>query len=367
MKWEAVDPSVPALFRRHPRLATGLPHRSFLPGPTPVEALTIPGLGGRSLLVKRDDVSCPLYAGNKPRKLEFLIGRAQARGVRRLVTTGGLGTNHGLATTILAREVGMETTLVLVDQPITPKVRESLLLYRAYGAEVVHGRNVPGTAAAVARILARCALRGERAELIPTGGTSPLGLVGIVSAGIELACQVERDELPEPAAIFVAVGTGGTLAGLALGLHLGGLASRLVGVLVTDILPPNERRLARLARSSLALLRRHDPGLPDDEIPADSFELARGELGPGYGASTPAAEAAVRSAASAGLSLETTYTGKCLAEILRRAGEDALPKGPVLFWNTYNGVDVAAHAPRHADIRELPGSIQRLLKEEEVR
>ena len=36
--------------------------------------------------------------------------------MQRLVTVGGLGTNHGLATTILGREAGLVTTLLLVDQ-----------------------------------------------------------------------------------------------------------------------------------------------------------------------------------------------------------------------------------------------------------
>ena len=107
-----------------------------------MEPLRIAGIGGAQLLVKRDDGSCTSYGGNKPRKLEFVIGSCLERGIRRLVTTGGLGTNHGLATTILGREAGLSTTLVLVDQPLTEKVRESLLFFAAYGAEV---RETPGT------------------------------------------------------------------------------------------------------------------------------------------------------------------------------------------------------------------------------
>ena len=126
----------PALFQRHPALARGIRHRPFLEGPSPVEPLSLPGLPEGRVFVKRDERSCPLYGGNKPRKLEFVIGEALARGARRLLTTGGLGTHHGLATTILAGEAGLACSLVLVDQPLSDEVVESLLLFAAYGARL---------------------------------------------------------------------------------------------------------------------------------------------------------------------------------------------------------------------------------------
>jgi D-cysteine desulfhydrase len=352
-----------ALFRRHPGLADRLPRHAFLSGVTPVTPLPLEGLGEGRLLVKRDDQSCSLYGGNKPRKLEFIIGAALSHGSRRLVTTGGLGTHHGLATTILGAEAGLATTLVLVDQPVTDEVRQSLLLFCAYGAEVIHGRNVPGTAARVLGVLAGAAVRGERPRLVPSGGSSAIANLGFVSAGLELAEQGEGGELPEPSELFVAVGTGGTLSGLLLGLRLAGLTTRVVGVLVTDILPPSPRRLVRQAHRSLRLLRRADPRIPACEITTRDFDLVAGQLGAGYGAPTQEAQVAVDTAAKAQLQLETTYTGKCLAEVLARAQRGALPNGPVLLWNTFNAVDVVARAPRRADPQELPASLQRLYRE----
>jgi D-cysteine desulfhydrase len=352
-----VNPSEHPLVRRYPALAGRLPLRRYVEWPTAVEPLALEGVEGAGGWVKRDDRSCPLYGGNKPRKLELLIGRALALRSRRLVTTGGLGTNHGLATTILGRAAGLATTLVLVDQPVTPKVRESLLLMCAHGAELVHGRGVAGAAVGVLAALARAGLRGERPYLVPTGGSSALGTLGFVGAALELAEQVAAGACPEPAELYVAAGSGGTFAGLVLGLRLAGLRTRAVGVLVTDLLPPSPARLARLARASLRRLRQLDPGVPELDLGAADFPLAARQLGPGYGASTPAAQAALGAAARAGLALETTYTAKCLAEIRERAREGAL-RTPWLFWNTYNGVDVAAHAPRRATVAELPASIR---------
>ncbi|MEE9608997.1 MAG: pyridoxal-phosphate dependent enzyme [Myxococcota bacterium] len=351
-----------SLLRAFPALCERLPRRPFICAPTPVEPFPLDGLPPGALLVKRDDRSCPLYGGNKPRKLEFLIGAARARGSRRLVTTGGLGTHHGLATAILGAEAGLATTLVLLHQPVTKAVGRALLLDAAYGAELVYGAQVTGVALQTARVLALSAARGERPFLVAPGGSSLRGGAGFASAALELAEQVRAGELPEPAELYVAVGTGGTLAGLVVGLRLAGLATRVVGVLVTDILPPSPRSLRRAARALLRRLRRADPRVPEVRISHQHFELVREQLGPGYGAATAAGREAVEAAAACGLSLETTYTGKCLAEIRERARRGLLPKGPILFWNTHNGVDVAARAPRPPAPEALPPRFRRFVR-----
>jgi D-cysteine desulfhydrase len=355
-----------ALFRARPSLRGRLPRHPLLAEPTPVEPLPLEGFEAGALWVKRDDRSCPLYGGNKPRKLEFVLGAALARGARRLVTTGALGSNHGLATTILGRDAGVPTTLVLIHQPITPAVQQALRLDAAYGARLVYGANVPGAALQALRVLAASTLRGERPFLVATGGSSRRGNVGFVSAALELAEQVRAGACPEPAEIFVPVGTGGTLAGLVAGLALAGLRSRVVGVLVTDILPPSPRRLARTARSVLSWLRHLDPALPGARIGPADFDLLKSQLGAGYGAPTEAGRSAVAAAAACGLRLETTYTGKCLAAIRDRRRGEAPRAGPILFWNTFNGVDVAIRAPADLEATALPRLLRRFLAPGEV-
>jgi len=349
------------LFDAWPALARRLPRQPFVKVPTPVEPFPLEGIPEGVLWVKRDERSCPAYGGNKPRKLEFVIGHALERGARRLVTSGGLGTNHGLATAILGREAGLPTTCILVDQPVTDEVREKLCLLAAWEAELVYGRNVPGAALQGLRVLARSTVRGERPYLVATGGSSPRGTMGFVSAGFEIAAQVAAGELPEPERIYVPVGTGGTLAGLVLGLRLAGLVTRVTGVLVTDILPPSPERLARTARRTLELLRRAAPGVPEVPLGARDFGLVTDQVGPGYGASTEPAREAVEAARARGLALETTYTGKCLAAVRAAARDGLLGEGPVLFWNSYNGVDPAAAAPHRPDAGLLPPAFRRIV------
>jgi len=199
---------------------------------------------------------------------------------------------------------------------------------------------------------------------VPTGGSSAVGDIGFVSAAFELAEQIEAGVLPAPNEIYLPIGSGGSLSGLALGARLAGLRARIIGVLVTDILPPGARRIVALARATLARLRRLDPTLPDVAIDPADFEITHAQLGPGYGAETESGRAAAQRASAAGLLLEQTYTAKCLAEMLARAASGAA-EPPLLFWNTYNSVDFWSHAPVRPGLGGLPASLRRWIREQD--
>src|SRR5262245_6208497 len=348
-------------------LASWLPHLRDLPRlrltelPTPVAPLERLGraAGIAPAWIKRDDLSGVIYGGNKPRKLELLLGAARARGRRRVLTFGGLGTHHGLATAACGRAGGLAATLVLVPQPITPHVQRCVRLLHALGAELHLARGPLDAARQGVGLLARGWLGGEPLALIPTGGTSVLGVLGYLNAGLELAEQVRAGELPEPGAVFVALGSGGTVAGLLAGLRLGGLSSRVVGVLVTDILPPSPRRLLRLARACLA---RYAPDAHVTLATRD-LEIERAFIGRGYGAVTREGTAAQRALEEAeGIPLETTYTGKCLAALLHRAA--AAPSDrPLLFWDTFSSVEPSIEPATLPPGDALPSPFHRFLRE----
>ncbi len=348
------------LFRRFPGLSGRLPHHALLAGPSPVRPFPLDGRVDS--FVKCDARTTPRYGGNKPRKLEFLIGAALARGSRRLVTSGGLGTNHGLATTILASEAGLATSVLLVDQPLSDAVRNQLRRMHGAGARLCYGGTVAGAVRAGLREMARSTRAGERPTLVPTGGSSARGNLGFVSAALELAEQIAAGELPEPARIFVPIGSGGTLAGLVVGLRLAGLDSRVTGVLVTDVLPPSPARLARMARGTLRGLRRLDPAIPALRFRPSDFDYRADQVGGGYGSPTEAGGEALEAAARHGIVLDPTYSAKALAG-LRADGERGMLAGPTLFWNTYNGIDPAPHAPL-ADPSELPRPFQKFFADE---
>ncbi|MCP6769854.1 hypothetical protein NL529_33910, partial [Klebsiella pneumoniae] len=68
-----------ALARWYPQLDAHLPQRRFTTLPTPVDRVERIG-PLRALWVKRDDLTGTAYAGNKPRKLEFILSAAEAAG-----------------------------------------------------------------------------------------------------------------------------------------------------------------------------------------------------------------------------------------------------------------------------------------------
>ncbi len=348
-----------ALTRRWPALAARLPRIALVDGPTPVVPLEHLGRarGIRRLWMKRDDRTSAVYGGNKPRKLELLLGAARAAGHRAVITFGGIGTHHGLATAACARAVGMRTVLVLIPQPVTAHVLHCLLTDHALGAELHLAKGVPDVVRRGLALLARGRWRREPLAVIPTGGSSALGTIGYVDAALELAEQIAAGVMPEPDTIFVPLGSGGTVAGLVLGLRLAGLRTRVVGVLVTDILPPGPRRLRSLAR---AAARRLAPEVAMPPLALEDFDIERDFVGAAYGAPTEAAEAARALAHELeDVRLETTYTGKCLAALLARAAAPPWRDQTLLFWNTFSSVDPATSLGPLPDWRTLPAPFHR--------
>jgi D-cysteine desulfhydrase len=153
-----------------------------------------------------------------------------------------------------------------------------------------------------------------------------------VEAALELAAQVEQGDLPEPTHVVVALGSGGTAAGLLLGLRLAGLRSRVVGVVVNDTLRLDPPVLARLARRSLSLLRRRGARIPGPGPGPDDLTVTREFLGAGYGHATPESREVL---ASADLELDPVYTAKAMAGLVGMARNGRLGDGPVLFLNTH--------------------------------
>jgi len=330
-----------ALFRRYPALTERVPWVSLGQFPTPVERLDTLGRElGLTLYVKRDDLSAVAYGGGKPRKLEFLIGEARARGVNHLVTWGAAGSNQAAAVAALGRPLGYQVTLLLLPQPVSENVRENLLADFAWGA-ALHAVESAAEAEALAERMVGPP-HAPRAYAIPMGGSSAVGNLGFVNAGLELDEQIRAGALPEPALVYIAMGTMGSAVGLAIGLAAAERRTRVVAVRASNASTSTTTAFRRMYRETVEYLTARDPSFPRLAFDPERVVLEASQLGSGYGDVTPESEAAVALAQrTEQLLLETTYTGKTLAALAAKAAGARF--GPILFWNTHSSRPLPTH------------------------
>jgi len=349
-------PGTPLLFQQFPSLAGKIPWRPLAPLETPVERCRNleQELGLDSLWVKRDDISSPVYGGNKVRKLEFILAHVLERGYRKVLAIGGIGSNHCVANAVFCREMNLEPVSALVDQPLTRHVRDNLLLLHLHlGSEILYAHGTPGI---TGRILGSY-VRDRSTYIMMPGGSTPLGTLGFVNAALELKGQVDRGEAPEPDHIFVACGSSGTAAGLAVGAFLAGLRARVHAVQVSFSIFSGVEAVQRTAHWAWNLMARHEKGLP--RLNLDRLIPDPGYYGGLYGRTTPEGRRAVKlMLETEGVRLETTYTGKAFAALcgFARARQAELRGKTVLFWHTYNGRDFS-DVLAGLDYRDLPARL----------
>ncbi|MCL2776753.1 MAG: pyridoxal-phosphate dependent enzyme [Polyangiaceae bacterium] len=321
--------------------------------PTPVAPASLAGDGTATLFVKRDDQSSSLYGGNKVRKLEFLLGAAKDLGRSRLLTLGAVGSHHVVATALFGAQHGFEVEAVLVAQPATDHAATNLRVALAHGLSAVAA---PAWAAAPALVIARLARMRRDTYFIPFGGSSVLGSLGFVEAAKELAAQIARGAMPEPDAVVLALGSGGTAAGLAAGFEKLGMRTRVVGVAISH----PTAALAAMARS-LAARTAAWMGMPLAArlAAARRIEVVRRWVGRGYGYSTRDGQAATAEATAIGLTLDPTYTAKAFACALQLAREASARRETILYWHT---LSAAALEPLVDPSVGIPPNLIRLFR-----
>ena len=315
------------LYRRFPALRS-LPRASLCIGASPVQLLSdIPGAS--DLWIKRDDLNAPLMGGNKVRALEFLLGSVRAGDT--VLTLGGAGSTHVLSTAIHARRLGAGTMAIRwkhdmneIADLVSKRVAEELEVTTRIGS--------PAGA-----LLRASYLRLTRnVHFIPVGGGSPLGALGHVNAALELAAQIKDGALPEPRRIVVPLGTGATMAGLALGLAIAGLDIPVVGARVGPRLFANRRAVENVIRgTSRAIAQATGESIP--RVRPENIRVVHNVYGGAYGRPLLAAtEAAAILRALSGIRLDATYSAKAFAAALDLARTEP-GGGPTLFWLTFDG------------------------------
>jgi D-cysteine desulfhydrase len=313
-----------ALLARYPRLAMTVRLAELEVRETPLEWWRV---GGVAVLAKRDDLSAASPGGNKVRALELLLAGVGAGTT--VLTVGATGSTHALAVAEHGVRLGARAQVITWPQE-THAVADATARRMATLADVTAAGSVAEAylRAAVRRILAR-------PHWVPAGGSVALGALGHVNAALELAAQLAAERLPTPDLLVAPLGSGGTVAGLLVGLALAGLPTRVVAVRVVPRLVANRMRVLRLAERTRVLLARL-VGAPLPQLDPGRLEIDEGAYGGAYGRESVAGRAAADALRDAGgPPLDGTYSAKAFGVALARARR--APDEHVLFWLTFDG------------------------------
>lgn len=188
------------------------------PSPSPLQALSNTAWEARGLQVyiKRDDLLAPAIAdpfcGNKWRKLQYNLAHILNQPERLpILTFGGPYSNHIAAVASAGRHFNIPTIGVIrgevVTNPTLTKARTDGMQLHFIDRTTYRQKHTP-------EIQQQFLKQFGKVHLIPEGGTNALALKGCTALGKELAAQ-----LPDMTHLLLACGTGGTLAGVTLGLE----------------------------------------------------------------------------------------------------------------------------------------------------
>jgi len=321
--------------------------------PTPIQFLKKTSQQvGKQIYIWRDDLTDFIGSGNKIRKLEFLLADAVARKATTVITCGGIQSNHARATAYLAKRLGLEVHLILrLPQEHYDRHKPAggnLLLSRIYADHIryidfaEYAQRGHEYDAFLVEEAEKLRAKGKQPYLIPEGGSSPLGVFGYFHAAEEMITTWIGGQFggDAPDAVFFALGSGGTHAGLHLGFEKMGISTdSLYAVNVCDNREYFELRVLKLIADTCEKY-----GFDSRERRLQIFD---GHVGGGYGVAT---EEELRSyyqlAHNDGILLDPCYTGKAfrgmLAEIKKnpqRFGERILFLHSGGSFATYNFIE----------------------------
>lgn len=319
----------------------GYPRARLAHTPTPLEFLPnlSAALDGPDIWVKRDDCTGLAMGGNKARQLEYYMGAAMAAGADTVLITSATQSNFMRMTAAAAAKLGMKCILQTESRVAgmsgNYKISGNVLLDKLLGADIrpFGEEGVDDEAlmdASLDEQAAALKAEGRSPYVIHLGASyPPLGALGYVDAGVEIAAQAREQGLNFDA-VIVASGSALTHVGLLAGLRLAEDFTRTVGICVRRPKAQQSERVWKRAQELVQMLGRQ--GL----VTESEVDCRDEALGAGYGQmGDDTWEAITLAAQTEGLLLDPVYTGKSLAGLIRliRAGE--LKKGQAaLFIHT---------------------------------
>ncbi len=288
--------------------------------PTPFEFMPrlTEELGGVKLFVKREDMSGLAMGGNKTRVLDYLLVQAKQMKANAVITTCGIQSNWSRQTVAAAIKLGMKPSLVLRRAQFKSKPRildGNILLDHIMGADIriVDMGIDEDPEEYLQEEATKLRKKGFNPLVLgPKMSSSPLAAAAFAECAFELQKQVDHLGMQQLDRIVVANGSGPTYAGLALGVKMLGLKTRVVGVNVgayrrkkiVDTIIESASGAAKLFGSNV-------------ELQESEVDVRDGYFGKGYGFTTKKSNDALKLVArKEGLIIDPVYTAKTLAFVI---------------------------------------------------
>lgn len=268
---------------------------------------------GPTLWVKRDDATHISCGGNKMRKLDRVLRAALDQGCDTLVSGGVAQSNSQRQVATAAAMLGLECHLavyqgrVATDSPLYD-VSGNVVLNHLLGASCHAVEWTGDRNGAIQRLADKLTAQGKRPFIIPYGVSNAMGALSYSSVIAEIAEQSANLGFT-PDVIIASTGSGGTQAGLCVGVQACLPTARVVGFDV-DAEPDRVRKDAvRYGTQAAARL-----GTPFE---AEQVEVQPGFSGAAYGDLPPQTRRAMElTARLEGIILDPVYTGKAMAGLL---------------------------------------------------
>jgi L-cysteate sulfo-lyase len=320
--------SAPSDVHEMPGLASALSGGSPAGGHSPQ--------AGPRLLIKRDDSLPFAFGGNKVRKMQLVAAEAEAAGTHRLITCGGLQSNHARVTAAVGAKLGIRVILVVntPDGARPARRTANALLDSLLGAEVRYVATRDARAAAMEEAAEEVRRVGKRPYIVPLGASTPLG-----AAAFALAIDELLKQIPPPDAIVHASSSGGTQAGLIAGCALAGIRTRVIGISADEPAAVLRKTVEGLLAGLETLA-----GVARGRFTGMDIEIDDGFVGGGYGVPTPESREAIELVArSEAIFLDPTYTAKAMAGLIAYWRRGVFTRDQtVVFWHTGGQVGLFA-------------------------
>jgi 1-aminocyclopropane-1-carboxylate deaminase/D-cysteine desulfhydrase-like pyridoxal-dependent ACC family enzyme len=317
------------------------------------------------LVMNESSTRYPVF-GNKARKYEFLLPNLKWSGSERLGTLGAVSSNHALQFALANRVADLTgdgqplncaLDMVLFEVPGAATDMARLAILRSLVQNISLAKNDVELAGDASYEYARHWLHPDTDSFVPPGGSNEVSALGHMNAIAELAQLLDAAQAwtAPPDVIFVAMGSGSTVLGLLLGVHLMGWNTKVVGVADQDrsyltrwlvngqpSVPFVEGHVVQLARSTVEWLHKiRFPGISPDvlRVMHDIFVPDSTSWEPGYGLIEQADRERAKELKEAGLCLDPVFTLKAWRSLLTLSQAGLLKNKKILFWNTYNSFD----------------------------